>query len=78
MWKKPYKFDEESDLYLASNAIVIAFHLKLNLDKVLNVRSFNQTFEQLNDVGYLTGEMLHCFDLVTTRQLKDCAKAVYE
>ena len=54
----------------------IAFHQKLNLNEILIIRSFNQAFEQLNDVSYLTGEMIHYFDPATVRQLKGCVKFV--
>ena len=54
----------------------IAYHQKLNLNEILIIRSFNQAFEQLNDVSYLTGEMIHYFDPATVRQLKGCVKFV--
>ena len=55
--------------------MVIAFCLKF---KNFIVRSFNQTFEKLNDVGNLAGEMLHYFEMVTARQFKEGAKFAYE
>ena len=42
------------------------------------MRSFNHTFEQLNDVGYLLDEMLPYFDPIAVQQLRDCMQAVYE
>ena len=56
---------------------VIAFHPSLNIEKILVVRSFNHTFEQLNDVSYLRDEILPFIDPITTRQLRDCAAAVF-
>ena len=41
-----------------SYPFVAAFHLSLNIDKIFVLRSFNHAFEQLNDVGYLSNEML--------------------
>ena len=55
--EKVYNFDEYTTLYLVSYAFVIAFHLSLNIEKIWVVRSFNYTFEQLNDVIYLKDEM---------------------
>ena len=56
--KKVYNFDKDVTLYPVSYAFVVAFHLSLNLDRIFVVRSFNHTFDQLNDVGYLLDEML--------------------
>ena len=53
------------------------FHPNLNIEKIFVVRIFNNTFEQLNDVGYLSNEMLPYLDPITARQLKDCALAVH-
>ena len=41
-------------------------------------RSFAHTFEQLNSVVYLTAEILHYFDAITVKQLRDGAKNVLE
>ena len=49
---------------------MVAFHPNLNTEKNFVVRSFNHTFEQLNDLGYLSNEMLPYFDPITGRQLK--------
>ena len=35
-------------------------------------------FNELNYVSYLPPEMLYYFDPMTARQLRDCAKNVYE
>ena len=64
-------------MYLVSYAFVIAFHPSLNIEKISAVRSFNHTFEQLNDVSYLKDEVLPFVDPITTRQLRDCAAAVF-
>ena len=75
--KKVYNFDEDRTLYPVSYAFVVAFHRCLNIEKIFVVKSFNHIFEQLNDVGYLSDEMLPYFDSITARQLRDCAQAVY-
>ena len=56
---------------------MVAFHPSFDTEKAFVVRSFNHTFEQLNDIGYLSNEMLPYFDLITAHQLGDCALAVY-
>ena len=65
-------------MYPISYAFVVAFHPSLNLDRLFPVRSFNDTFEQLNSISYLLDEMLPYFDPMTVWQLRDWAKAVYE
>ena len=75
--RKIYNFDEDSTLYPVSYAFVVAFHPSLIIDKIFVVRSFNHTFEQLNDVRYLSHEILPYFDPITARQLRDCVQAVH-
>ena len=74
--KKVY-LDEGATLHPISYAFVTSFHLSLNIEKISVVRSFNHTFEQLNDVSYLKVEILSLVDPITTRQLKDCGSAVF-
>ena len=74
---KVYNFDEDATLYPVSYAFVVAFHLSLNIEKRPVVRSFNHTFEQLNDMSYLSDEMLPYIDPIMTRQLRDCAATVF-
>ena len=64
-------------MYPVSYAFVIAFHPSLNIEKILVVRSFNHTFEQLSDVSYLKDEMLPFIDPIKAIQLRDCAAAVF-
>ena len=44
----------------------------------LSIPAFNHTFEQLNDVSYLSNEMLKFFDPITAKQLRDCVRAVFD
>ena len=75
--KKIYNFDKDCTLYPVSYALVVAFHPELDAEKFFVVRSFNHTFEQLNDFGYLANEMLPYFSPKTACQLRDCALAIY-
>ena len=75
--KKVYNFDKNATLYPVSYAFVIALHPSLNIEKISVVRSFNHTFEQLNDVSYLKDEIVpFVVDLITTRLLRAWAAAV--
>ena len=75
--KKVHNFDEDTTFYPVSYAFVVTFFLSLNIEKIPIVRSFNHTFEQLNDVSYLSDEMLPYIDPMTTRPLRDCAATVF-
>ena len=59
--KKIYNFDIDSCLYRVSFPFMVAFHLKLGIEKMFVAWSFSHTFEQLNDIGYLSNEMLAYF-----------------
>ena len=74
--KKVYNFDEDATLYPIYYAFVVGFHPLLNIEKIPVVRCFNYTFEQLNEVSYLSDEMLPYMDPITTRQLRNCAATV--
>ena len=74
--KKIYNSDDDGTLYPVSNAFVVPLYQNLNNEKISFVRSFNHTFERLNDVRYLSNKILLYFDPITARQLKDCALAV--
>ena len=51
-------------------SLIFAFHLKLQLDGKVIIRSFNHSLEKVNDVSYLTDEMLRNLDPIIVRQLK--------
>ena len=43
--KKIYNFDEDCTLYAVYYALVVAFHLGLEIEKFFVARSFSNTFE---------------------------------
>ena len=51
-------------------SLIFAFHLKLQRDGKVIIRSFNHSLEKVNDVSYLTDEMLRNLDPIIVRQLK--------
>ena len=63
-----YLEDVEMDQIFYS--LIFAFHLKLQLDGKVIIRSFNHSLEKVNDVSYLTDEMLRNLDPIIVRQLK--------
>ena len=60
--------DEQMDQIFYS--LIFAFHLKLQLDRKVIIRSFNHSLEKVNDVSYLSDEMLRNLDPIIARQLK--------
>ena len=60
--------DEQMDQIFYS--LIFAFHLKLQRDGKVIIRSFNHSLEKVNDVSYLTDEMLRNLDPIIVRQLK--------
>ena len=59
---------EVEEMYQTSYSLIFAFHPKLQLNRIVIARSFNHSLEQLNDVSYLTDEMLHDFDPIIAIQ----------
>ena len=53
-----------------------AFHPELNLKRVLIERSFGHSLQKLTTIDYLTIEQLKYKDLMTLKQLRDCAISV--
>ena len=74
--KKPMIF-QMSSMYPVSYAFVVAFNSDLKLEKIFVVRSFNDSFDQFNGVGYLSSEILQYFDPITARQRRECEESVF-
>ena len=55
--KKICNFEEDFSFYPVSYSFVVAFYPCLNMEKIFAVQSFNQSFESLVDVTYLSKEM---------------------
>ena len=76
--KKVCEFEENAELYTVPYAFVVALNPELKQNRIFVERSFSHTFNELNYVSYVPSEMLHYFDPMTARQLRDCARNVYE
>ena len=59
-----------------SYAIIFAFHPKLKMKRVIIERSFGHSFQKLTTIDYLTTEQSKFKDVITLKQLRDCALAV--
>ena len=67
---------ESNKMNVVSYVIILAFHPKLQLPRIIIERSFGHSLEKLCQMDYLTSEQLHYGDLITLKQLRDCALAV--
>ena len=53
--------------------MIVAFHLKLNLDRIIIQRSFAHSLEQLTTLDYFTREQILYIDLSIIKMLKEMA-----
>ena len=66
----------ETEMYVISYCQIYAFHLSLNLDKIVIFRSFQQEPEEMYDLSHFKKEQEPYFDRTTFHQLKDAADVV--
>ena len=66
---------ETKKMNAVSYVIIFAFHLELDLKRVI-IESFGHSLEKLTTINYLTTEQLKYKDLTTLKQLTDCAISV--
>ena len=69
---------ESNKMNVVSYVIILAFHPKLQLPRILIERSFGHSLEKLCEIDYLTSEQLKYGDIITIKQLRDCALAVHK
>ena len=69
---------ESNKMNVISYVIILAFHPKLQLPRIIIERSFGHSLEKLCQIDYLTSEQLNYKDLITLKQLRDCALAVHK
>ena len=67
---------ESKKMNAVSDVIIFAFHLELDLKRVIIERSFGHSLEKLTTIDYLTTEHLKYKDLTTLKQLRDCSISV--
>ena len=66
---------ESNKMNVVSYVIILAFHPKLQLPRIIIERSFGHSLEKLCQIDYLTAEQLSYADNITVKQLRDCALA---
>ena len=69
---------ESNKMNVVSYVIILAFHPKLQLPRIIIERSFGHSLQKLCQIDYLTSEQLKYGDVITVKQLRDCALAVHK
>ena len=73
-----YLDPECNKMNVVSYVIILAFHPNLNLPRIIIERSFGHSLERLSQIDFLTSEQLKYKDIITLKQLRDSALAVYK
>ena len=68
---------ETKKMNAVSYFIIFAFHPKLKMKRVIIERSFGHSLQKLTTIDYLTNEQLKFKDVITLKQLRDCALSVF-
>ena len=63
-------------MFVVSYVIILAFHPKLNIDRVIIQRSVGHTLKQLTTLDYLTNDETPVINVSLVHQLRDCASEV--
>ena len=63
-------------MYVVSYCQIYTFYPSLKLDKIVIYRSFQQTANEMFDLGHFRREHAAIFDTITYQQLKDAAQNV--
>ena len=70
-------FDPElKKVFVMSYVLTVAFHLHLNLRKVIVQRSYGHLLKQLIKIDYLTNDQMSFIDVTLVKQLNDIAQKV--
>ena len=64
---------EQKKMFVVSYVMIVAFHPKLDLDRIIIQRSFAHSIEQFTALDYFTREQLFFVDSSLIKMLKDIA-----
>ena len=67
---------KQKKMFFMSHVLIVAFHLHLNLRKIIVQRSYRHSLEQLIMIDYLTNDQMSFIDVTLVKQLKDIAQEV--
>ena len=67
---------EQTKMFVVSYTLIVSFHPKLKIPKIIVERSYVHPLKELNSISYLTGDQLSFSDAKLISQLKDAAYEV--
>ena len=67
---------KQKKMFVMSHVLIVAFHLHLNLRKIIVQRSYRHSLEQLIMIDYLTNDQMSFIDVTLVKQLNDIAQEV--
>ena len=68
---------EQKSMFVVSYVIIVAFHPKFKMDRVIIQRSFEHSLEKLRTIDYLTNDQMSFVDVNLIKQLKDSSLSVH-
>ena len=70
-------YPKQKSMLVAFYVIIIAFHPKLKMDRVIIQRSFEHSLKKLATINYLMNDQMSFVDVNLIKQLKDSALNVH-
>ena len=67
---------EQKKMFVMSYVFIVAFHLHLNLRKIIVQRRYAHSLEQLTTIHYLTNDQMSVIDITLVKQLNDIAQEI--
>ena len=67
---------EQKQMFVVSYIIILAFHPKLNIDRVIVQRSVGHSLEKFTSLNYLKNDQMAFADINLIKQLKDATTDV--
>ena len=64
---------EQTKIYVVSYTLIVSFHPKLKIPKIIVERSYAHPLKELTTISYLTGDQLSFADSKLISQLRDAA-----
>ena len=61
-----------------SYVLIVAFHLHLNLRKIIVQRSYGHSLEELTRIYYLTNDQVSFIDVTLVKKVNDIAQEVIQ
>ena len=67
---------EQTKIFVVSYTLIVCFHPKLNIQKIIVGRSYANSLNELTSISYFTADQLNFTDAKLVSQLRDSALEV--